>query len=90
MITIVSTTNGVDVDFNSYFPARVNAKKGYWSRESITRVIHHGSYIEVKSLDDDWLLNLDGSDNLLAVGAVDAATPTDLDDLYSKLVAVIK
>lgn len=90
MITITSTTAGIKVDFNGYFEAGLtNVKTGYWAKSTIGRVLNHGTYIEIIALGDSWLLNLDGSDNLFGIESVDGATPTTLDDLYTKFVEAL-
>jgi hypothetical protein len=89
MITIASTANGVNVDFNGYFPIKVNTKNGYWAKGAIHRVLNHGTYIEIKSGDDSWLLNLDESDELFGVDSVDTVAPTDMDHLYTLLIGAL-
>lgn len=90
MITIVSNATGFLVDFNGYFDTgRVNVKNGYWARQSISRIYNHGSYIEIKCADSDWLVNVDESNDLLGVSGVDGQTPASVDDLYNKIMAII-
>ena len=90
MITITSSANGFNVDFNGYFDSgRVDVKNGYWSKQSISRIYNHGSYIEIKCLDSDWLLNVDESDDLFGVSGVEGQTPVSVDDLYNKIMAVM-
>ena len=90
MITITTSTNGISVDFNGYFTSgKTHTKMGYWSKRSISRVLNHDSYIEVVALDDAWLINLDGSDDLFGVGSVDAQAPSSIDDLHAKLVSAL-
>lgn len=91
MITIVSTNNGINVDFNGYFTSGVSdTKNGYWVKSAIRRVLNYGSYIEVRSDDGNaWLLNLDGSQELYGVDSVDTVVPTDIDHLYQLLVHIL-
>lgn len=91
MITITKTTNGLDVNFNSYFDdGKTNVKKGYWHRSVITRVLNHGTYIEVCSIDHEWLMSTDGTNGVFGVGTVDGLAPVSIDDLYLKIVAALE
>lgn len=90
MITVTTTTNGITVDFNGYYTdGRTNVKTGYWSKASISRVLNHGSYIEVIALNDAWLVNLDGSEDLFGIGSVNGVTPQTIDELHTKLVEAL-
>ena len=90
MISVTSTANGVNVDFNGYFAdGKIDTKNGYWAKGAVQRVLNHGTYIEIKSLGDSWLLNTDGTQDLLGVATVDAVVPTDIDHLYSLLIGAL-
>jgi hypothetical protein len=90
MISITATINGFIVDFNGYFESgAVDIKQGYWSKQQISRIFNHGTYIEVKCIDGDWLVNTDGAEKLLGVSLVNGEAPVSVDDLYDKIVSTL-
>lgn len=90
MISITSSANGFSVDFNGYFESgKVDVKRGYWSKQSISRILNHGTYIEVVAVGDSWLLDTVGNDGLLGVSSVDAVVTSTIDELHDKMVSML-
>lgn len=90
MITIISSANGINVNFNGYFDTnKTDTKNGYWVKGAIKRVLNHGTYLEIKSDDDSWLLNLDGSSELFGVDTVDTVEPNSIDHLYALITGAL-
>jgi hypothetical protein len=90
MISITSTASGFNVNFNGYFESgKVDVKTGYWSKQSISRILNRGTYIEVVAVGESWLLNTTGIDDLLGVSSVDEVNTSTIDELHEKLVDLL-
>lgn len=91
-LVVVSTTNSVKVTMNDYFTnSIVEQKKGVWRKNNI-HFEHRGTYI-IASIEGqkEWKVGYteDLANRILKIDTVDAVAPTDLDDLYDKLEAML-
>jgi hypothetical protein len=88
-IVITSTTNTIQASFNDYSSV-VGLDKGAWSKEWIISFQLVGSYIKVHIQDEkEFLVSHNGASGSLIVDSVDNVSPTDLNDLYTKLVNLL-
>jgi len=87
-ITIVSTTNSIQVSFNDY-SAAVDALGGTWRKENIT--LHLGLYVVGITIEGekDWFVSHDGLGGSLIIDSVDGSTPADKAELYTLLQGLI-
>lgn len=90
-ITIVSTTNSIQVDFGHYSTS-LERSKGAW-RKSIVHFMKATHFIEADILGEkEWYVSHDGNDTerpTFQVDSVDGVTPTDFDHLFLLLQALI-
>lgn len=88
-ITIVSTTNSLKVEFNTYSTV-LNIIKGTWSKEHILSVLLRADGVLISILDEhDWLVSYNGSIGTFQIDLIDGIAPISNSDLYDKLIALI-
>ena len=95
-LIIVSTDNSIKVDFNDqpFFDKRdgMTFTKGTWAKSEIADIKLNtaGSMIVVQEKDDfEWKVSDAGTAGTFTVDTVDGVAPSNLDDLYTKLIALI-
>ena len=89
-ITVVSTTDRVDVDFGDY-ASSLGFVKASFNRSSIMEIDYKTDSIQIiMSNGDRWGVSLNGSQNIMIVDTIDTLTPSSLSDLFDKLKALIK
>ena len=90
-ITIVSTTNSIQVDFGDYSTV-LERSCGAWRKETI-HFMKATHFIEADIVGErEWDVSTDGNDTerpTFQVDSVDGVTPTDLDHLFLLLQALI-
>ena len=95
-LVITSTANSIKVVFNDqpFFDKRdgMTFSKGTWAKSEIAdiKLNTDDSMVVVQEKDDfEWKVSDSGTSGTLTVDSVDGATPSSLDDLYTKLIALI-
>lgn len=93
-LVLTSTTNSISVVFNEtpFYDKRDGLvfAKGTWAKSNIGSIELSGSEIVVRERDDfEWRVSHDGSGNTFKIDTVDGVAPSSLDDLYTKLAALI-
>lgn len=88
-VIIITTTNSIKVDFGVY-ASDMPISKGTWNKSSIQHIQLNNNHVYVKVRDgNEWTLNYDIQAKGIIVDSVDGVAPTDLSDLYNKLVAML-
>ena len=91
-ITIISTTNSIDVDFGVYYPSSLESKRGSWRKEIISFRERANYVVANINGERDWQISHDGNSTdvpTFQIDLVDAVAPTSVNDLYNKLKALI-
>ena len=95
-LVITSTANSIKVDFNDqpFFDKRdgMTFSKGTWAKSAIEDIKLNAddSMVIVQEKDDfEWRVSDAGTAGTLTIDSIDGATPSSLDDLYTKLIALI-
>jgi len=88
-IVVVSTTNTIQVDFGAY-STELEEIKGTWHKQDIVLLLR-ATLVEIDiPHEKNWLLSHNGSAGTFQVDLVDGLAPTSLDDLYTKIQAIIQ
>lgn len=88
-ITITTTINSIKVDFGAY-ASGLSISKGTWNRDEVGSITLNDVHVYMQMKGGiEWPLNYDIQDKGFIVDSIDGATPTSLDDLYTKLSAMI-
>lgn len=88
-IVITSTTNSIEVVFNDYSTA-LGMTDGTWNKNHVKNFLRRPtSVVATIGGEVEWLLTFDGAVGTFQVDTVDGVAPTDDDDLYTKLIAMI-
>jgi hypothetical protein len=87
---VTSTTNSIIVVFNDD-SSKVGMTKGTWSKSDISQFHLWPNHVEVVERDAPrWVLSYTTNTiGALIVDSVNGATPSSLDYLYTKLIALI-
>lgn len=89
-LVITSTTNSIKVVFNdSASVAGMN--RGVWAKDEIAMIKQlEDDRIEVQTKDlAKWTVSYTNGSNFLVIDSVDGVAPTNNDDLFNKLSALI-
>lgn len=87
-ITIVSTTNSIQVDFGDY-SSSIGVTCGSYNKAAINHISCDADVIFIYLINGGvWKVDFDGS-NAYKIDSVDSVAPTDNSDLYQKLIALI-
>ena len=93
-LVITSTANSIKVVFNDspFYDKRdgMTFTKGTWAKSDIGSIELSSAEVVVRERDDfEWRVSHDGAGATFKVDSVDGVAPTSLDDLYTKLIALI-
>ena len=93
-LVVTSTTNTIKVDFNDqpFFDRRdgITFTKGTWAKSDLANIKRTADMVIVLEKDAfEWRLSDAGTSGTFTVDSVDGVAPTSLDDLYTKLIALI-
>lgn len=97
-LVITSTANSIKVEFNDQPYTDPNDgftfDKGTWEKDEISSIKCNTNFIVVSTKDEiEWFLSDDGYSSsgvqTFTVDSVNGGTPSDLDDLYTTLIALI-
>lgn len=88
-ITIVSTTNSINVNFGDYGGVELQSLEGCWRKEIISFEKRSDYVIARVRGEKDWLVSYNGVDGTFQIDSIDTVAPTTNDDLYTKLIALI-
>ena len=89
---ITSDADFIEVVFND-MAAPAQAKKAQYKRSNVDVVLeqHNAQFLIVRMSNmKDWPVSVNGAENSLIIKSVNGAAPTDNDDLYDKLKALMK
>jgi len=89
-IVITSTTNSINVEFNTY-SSGVGMTKGAWNKTRITFQLEYAdNFVDVLVIGEpSWPISFDGSTGTLQIDSINGVAPTSNSDLYTKLIALI-
>ena len=91
-VVIVSGTDFLDIAFND-LSSSVKLIDGRYKRSNILSVVNSTlGYVSVRmdGIVKEWQISLTGVNKTMPLDSIDGATPTDIDDLYSKLKVLMK
>jgi hypothetical protein len=90
-VTIISTANSVEINFNAYYPNTVDINKACYNKNKIIEVALYNDYVLLKILgeDDKWKLSFNNN-KYYNVDKVNNETTASLSDLYDKVSELIK
>lgn len=88
-VTIITTTNTIEVDFGVYADD-LAISKGVWRKSSVIYINLNDNHIYLKIRDgNEWVLNYSTQSKGFIVDTIDGVAPTSLSDLYDKLKVLI-
>ena len=86
-VTVTSTANSVLVDFGVYTPQGMT--KGVWAKSAIRSFRLTSDRVQVNTNDGAFDVCYSSTDSALIIDTVNGAAPSSLNDLYTKLAALI-
>ena len=91
IVVSIVNANIIKVEFNNYYPTNHDISIAYYNRSTIQKLELKSDRVIVHVLEEgkDWSLALTTTDGCFIVDTVEGITPTDLDDLASKLADLI-
>ena len=88
-IAITTTANSIEVDFGVY-SSDLAISKGTWSKDEIASISLNDNHVYVQMKGGvEWSLNYTLQNKGFIVDSIDTVAPTSLEDLYTKLIAMI-
>jgi hypothetical protein len=91
-IQVTSNTNGISFDLGVYSTA-LGFSKAFRNKNSVTSVVMNDNFISYRTSDGGEFsivaTPVSGQPNLLVIESINGASPTDLEDLYNKLLAIL-
>jgi len=87
-LTITTTANTIKVDFGTY-PTHDGMIQGCWQKQNITFKNQATQVAATVQNEREWYVSVVPTDNCLVVDTVNGVAPTDINDLYDKLIALI-
>lgn len=88
-IVITTTTNSVKVDFGVY-ASDLSISEGTWNKDEVGSITLNDNHVYMQMKGGvEWALNYDIQSKGFIVDSIDGTAPTNLADLYAKLIAMI-